>query len=125
MGERRRYPSGSMRRGYLVRMVFMFLTALSIVVGLHAYIGKRLFVDSGIPAGAAAVGWTVLALGFLTIRLGFMAFRAFPPKLAKVLSWAGYLWMGTFAMLLVAVAGTDIVRLIIGVVPHPSSSLAA
>ncbi|MFL5320442.1 MAG: metallophosphoesterase [Myxococcaceae bacterium] len=114
-----------MRRGYLVRMVFMFLIALSIVVGLHAYIGKRLFVDSGIPAGAAAIGWALLAFGFLTIPLGFMAFRAFPPKISRVLSWGGYLWMGAFAMLLVAVAGTDLVRLIVISVPHPSVSLAA
>lgn len=115
-----------MRRGYLVRMLVAFAVVLTMVGGLHAYIGKRLIVDSGVPAGIAAVGWTMLALGFFALPAGFAAVRLITSsKASRVLGWIGFVWMGAFAMLLIAVAGTDVLRLIIGAaMPGQNAALA-
>lgn len=110
-----------MRGRLIIRMLLFFTTALCIVVGLHAYIAKRLLFDSGAPVLARMIGLAVMAAGFFAIVGGFASSRLSRHPFASVLTWTGFLWMGAFVMLLVAVAGTDLLRLIL---PWRSESMS-
>ena len=105
----------------IIRMLVFFTIALSIVVGLHSYIGVRLLFDSGAPQWARVLGIGVMAVGLLSIVGGFASSRLSRHPAVRVLTWAGYLWMSAFVMLLVAVAATDVLRLVL---PWRSESMS-
>jgi predicted MPP superfamily phosphohydrolase len=92
-----------------------FLTLMmGLVVGLHWYLGLRLFRDSGLPEPYASAGWTALWASFGAIFAGFVGGRLLPRPFAKVLQWVGFSWMGAFGLLLSATALSDLVLFVAG-----------
>lgn len=92
-----------------VRGVALLLTLVSVVVGLHWYLGARLIRDAAVPAPYALVLWTVLWGAFASIFGGFIGGRVLPRPLARVAQWVGFVWMGAFGLLLTGVAASDLV----------------
>jgi predicted MPP superfamily phosphohydrolase len=91
-----------------VKGLSLTLAAVAVFAASHYYVGVRLLRDSGAPAQMAAFGWTALALLLGSIVIGMPARRALPRAFASPLRWISYLWLGTFGLVLVTVAGMDL-----------------
>lgn len=91
------------------RGLALLLTLVSVVVGLHWYLGARLIRDAAVPAPYAQVLWTVLWGSFASIFAGFVGGRVLPRPLARVAQWVGFVWMGAFGLLLTGTAASDLV----------------
>src|SRR4030095_7878228 len=80
-----------------------FLTALGVFALLHAYVARRLFLDTGLPAVLAAAGCVLLALLVVLVPVGFIfsrrdrgwPSRVFPPLAIGWLGASGGLLTGT------------------------------
>jgi predicted MPP superfamily phosphohydrolase len=94
----------------IVRGAAMVLLSVAVFGGLHAYIGIRLLVGSGLPEPFATAGWFLLALLFISIPAGFAASRLRARAFADAVQWVSYLWIGAFGLLLTALVATDVVR---------------
>ncbi len=90
------------------RGVVLLGVALSLVAGLHWYLGARLIRDAALPEPFATVAWVTL-WGLLAALLGgFVGGRLLPRPAARLLQWLGFVWMGTFGLLLTLVALSDL-----------------
>jgi uncharacterized protein len=89
------------------------LAFMTVMVGLtgslHFYLGARLIRDAGAPAPLATVEWAGLWLMYASIFGGFIGGRLLPRPFSQWLQWVGFSWMGTFGVLLAAVATSDLV----------------
>lgn len=100
------------------------LVFLSVVVavlgGIHFYLWARLVRDTQLPWPYRP--WASAALIALAVSLPacFVLARAAAPRTAAVLAWPAFVWLGVMFLLLVAVAATDIVRLVTWVVTRAS-----
>jgi uncharacterized protein len=75
-------------------------SVLSLSAALHLYIGAR--IVPAIPGQfAAALVALMLAASSVLVPAGFFARRVATPRVAEVLAWAGFLFMGLFSSLLV------------------------
>src|SRR5438132_14030485 len=101
--------SGRMPLFLFVRGLIMLLVVVGLGGALHYYIGARLIRDTGLPAPFSTIGWSALIALFLTLPMGFIAGRTMGPKIARAFEWVAFLWMGAFALLLVALAASDLV----------------
>jgi len=95
----------------------------SIVVGAHYYLGARLVRDAELPEPWSTLAYGALAFFFLSIFGGFIAGRLLRRRTGALVQWLGFLWMGTFGVLLTATAFSDLVLLVwrlVGTAPeHP------
>lgn len=103
-------------RGLLFAVVFVGSAA-----GLHYYIGFRLIHGAGLTGAAAKVAWAVLALLFLSMPASFAATRSMSRRWALALYWVAHLWMGTFALLLTAVASAELVLALVRALVGPEA----
>jgi predicted MPP superfamily phosphohydrolase len=89
----------------------LFAVASAIIAGLHYYFWIRLVRDtqlSGLTrhlATSSVVGLALLLVA--TVSAGRLV-----PRLGRVLAWPGFIWMGMMFFLLVALLGTDVLRLL-------------
>jgi predicted MPP superfamily phosphohydrolase len=93
------------------RFLVFIGVALGIVASIHYYIWARLVRDTHLPSPwnvVASVGLVVLA-GSMPAALALGRAR---PALGRVLAWPAYVWMGTMFLLLVALAASDLARLV-------------
>ena len=104
----------------ILRGVMFLMFALSLLGGLHYYIGSRL--TAGLSGGWAVAGWSLVALLFLSIPLGFIASRLLSGALGKAVYWVAHLWLGAFGPVLSAVALTDLIRLAATAVHAPDAA---
>ena len=90
------------------------LVALSIVSGIHYYLALRLVLEPGWPDAvqsgliAALLG---LAASFVVVPI---AERTAPLSLVRAIAWPSSLWMGLMFLLLVALAGSDLLLWLAG-----------
>ncbi|MCA2980012.1 MAG: metallophosphoesterase [Myxococcaceae bacterium] len=92
-----------------VRGLSLVALVLALVVAAHWYLGARLVDGALLGAGARRALWAALWAGFGSIFVGFLGGRLLPRPLAKVAQWTGFVWLGTFGLLLTATAASDAV----------------
>jgi hypothetical protein len=102
-------PLSQIPIGLVIRGLVAMLFAVSLVGGLHGYIGLRLVADPNLGQPWTALGWTALALLFFSIPLGFIASRRQPTLLNRALYWTSMLWLGSFGLLLPTVLVADLI----------------
>ena len=91
-----------------VRFFLVLGVVLSVLAGLHAYVANRLLVEPELP-GAAVAGGVVLLVGlFASVVAAPIVQRRGSPRLARVLAWPAFLWLGVGFLLLVALAASDL-----------------
>ncbi len=102
-----------------VQMV-IFLAVLSLMTwGVHHYLWARLVRDPAWSSGVTRLAtWTIVTLAVL-LPLGMMLNRALPRAVMQPVAWAVFSWMGLSFFLLLGVAGTDVVRALMGAVSSP------
>lgn len=91
-----------------VRGLALLLVMSSLIVGTHYYLGLRLIRDAGLVEPVATLAWAVLWVSFASIFGGFIGGRVLGRRLAKVMQWIGFAWMGAFGLLLVLTAVSDL-----------------
>ena len=91
--------------------IVLFVIAGTIIAGLHYYFWVRLVRDtqmSGLARHLATGGVVGLALLVVaTVSAGRLV-----PRIGRLLAWPGFIWMGAMFILLVAIVGADVVRLL-------------
>ncbi len=91
-----------------VRGFLLLSVAMTLVVGLHWYLGARLISDALVPQPFASAAWALLWTFFAALFAGFIGGRLLPRSLAKVAQWFGFVWMGAFGLLVVSVGVSDL-----------------
>ena len=92
----------------VLRMVAGLSVVMSLLLGLHFYIGSRLIDGLGLSPTANAASWAFLWSMFGSIFVGFIGGRLLRRPAAKVFQWLGFVWMGAFALLLTMLAVSDL-----------------
>jgi predicted MPP superfamily phosphohydrolase len=121
------YPRG-VRRALLIA-VFATLLA-GVLVGLHAYLIRRLILDPGLAAPWRQLGIAAIAGLGSTLVLQPIGERLLRPPLSRALAWPASLWMGFAFLLLVPLAASDALlwlgtRAARAASAHPGPALAA
>jgi uncharacterized protein len=98
----------------------LFITvACAIIAGLHYYFWARLVRDTQLSGLVRQIATAAtVALVCLIIGTPIMS-RVFPP-IGRVLAWPGFLWLGMMFFLAVVLFGTDVLRLLVGLVSRVS-----
>jgi uncharacterized protein len=91
-----------------MRRLRFLLTPATLLALLHVYIGTRILGDLPIGPLGVALGAGALAVSWLSIPLGFVSRRIAQRKLAERLSWLGSLAMGLFSSLFVLTLLRDV-----------------
>ncbi len=91
-----------------IRGLALLLVMSSLIVGLHYYLGLRLIRDAALTEPFATAAWATLWVSFASIFGGFIGGRLLGRRLAKVLQWVGFVWMGAFGLLFVLTAVSDL-----------------
>jgi predicted MPP superfamily phosphohydrolase len=88
-----------------------FVSILTILLLLHAYIGVRLLPDMGANLAGMIAGAALLAISAALVRIGLVAPSLRRTRWSGALTWAGLLAMGLFSSLFVLTLLRDIVLL--------------
>jgi predicted MPP superfamily phosphohydrolase len=88
--------------------------------GLHAWIGYTLIHGAGLAGPWQAALYALLAALFLSIPAGFAAGRAERTPAAMALVWVSRIWMGLFGLLLSALVGAEVLRLVLRIFRGPT-----
>jgi len=86
-------------------------TAGAIVAGLHYYFWARLVRDTQISGFARHLA-TAGVIGLVLLVVATLTAGRLSPRLGRLLAWPGFIWMGVMFILLVALLGTDLIRLL-------------
>jgi hypothetical protein len=92
------------------RAVRLLLVGMSVLGAAHYYVWARLVRDSGLPSAAYALLSALAVVLWLSIPATLVLGRSLKPRLAALLVWPGYVWLGTLFLLLVAVLGVDVLK---------------
>jgi predicted MPP superfamily phosphohydrolase len=94
------------------RILVFIAVILAIVIGIHYYLWVRLVRDPHLPPP-----WRASATIALMLLAGAMPLAMFLgrklPSAGRVMAWPAFIWMGVMFLLLVALAGADVGRLVI------------
>lgn len=90
------------------RFFVLFGGVLSVLASLHAYVANRLLLEPALPGAAVAAGGLLLAALFACVVAAPIAQRRGSPRLARVLAWPAFLWLGVGFLLLVTLAASDL-----------------
>jgi predicted MPP superfamily phosphohydrolase len=101
-----------MRRLLLVSIFLAVI--LSVLVGGHLYLARRLVLDPALPASLRDAALLAVALFGATLVLAPIAERLLPSRIARALTWPASLWMGFAFFLLVLLAASDALALLLG-----------
>jgi predicted MPP superfamily phosphohydrolase len=104
------------------RMLRVLLIGMSVLGAAHFYIWMRLVHDPQLPSAVyvALSAWFVL--GWLSLPLTFILGRRLSERAALLITWPGYVWLGTLFLLLVAVLGVDVLRGVIALATAASGA---
>jgi predicted MPP superfamily phosphohydrolase len=91
------------------RFAVFVAIALAVAVGIHYYLWARLVRDPLLAAPWRAVATIALALLAAGMPLAMMIGRR-APAAGRWLAWPAFVWMGVMFLLLVTLAGADLVR---------------
>ena len=94
----------------------LFITvACAVIGGLHYYFWVRLVRDTQLSGPVRTLATAALiTLAFLVIGTPVMG--RLVPRLGHALAWPGFMWMGMMFFLAVILFGTDLLRLLAGLV---------
>ncbi len=82
--------------------------AISILVGIHVYIARRLVIEPGLAEPWRSAALAAVALLGASLFLQPFARRRLGPVLARALAWPASLWMGFAWLLLCGLAASDL-----------------
>lgn len=96
-----------------VMRLFAFLGVVVTILGsVHWYLWRRLLVDTALPdSWQVRVGWLMVALA-LSIPAALLTTRAIPPGPASPLLRLPLTWLGLMFLLLLAVLGAEVPRVV-------------
>ncbi|MFO0551450.1 MAG: metallophosphoesterase [Polyangiaceae bacterium] len=92
------------------QILIFFLVLSAVVGGIHYYLYARLARATGIEVWQRTGVWLFAASAVL-LPLGMFATRALPRKLANVVAYVNYTWMGLIILAFFLTVGTELVRL--------------
>ncbi|HEX4338967.1 MAG TPA: metallophosphoesterase [Polyangiaceae bacterium] len=98
------------------RLAIFIGIVMSILGAVHFYVWRRLVVDPAPPAALRGVLTGVFIALYLAIPATFYVSRARDIGARRLLSLPGYVWMGVVFILLMLLVGTDVIRLVGGLV---------
>ena len=101
------------RRRWVRRALTRLGLAVTLIGGLHYYIGARLIDRAGLQGGAWWAAWLTLWVLLALVPLGFFAGRLAPARIARGIRAVSNFWIGGFGLLLTAVVLTDLARLLL------------
>lgn len=95
-----------------MQIVFLSIV-LSIILGSHFYIGKRLFGLLGLTGASLKTAWVILALLIVSVVLAMILSRGelLGNFVVDKLVWLGFAWFGLMFMLVMATLAADVVSL--------------
>ena len=99
-------------RRILAVSVFLAIL-LSVLVGGHVYLARRLVLDLGLPAPLEWAGLAVIATLAALLLLQPLGERL-PRRARRWLAWPGSLWIGTAYLLILLLATTDLLLWLVG-----------
>jgi uncharacterized protein len=91
-----------------IRFFVVLGLVLSVLAGLHAYVANRLLLEPELPGPVVALGSALLVALFASVVAAPIVQRRGSPRLARVLAWPAFLWLGVGFLLLVALAASDL-----------------
>jgi predicted MPP superfamily phosphohydrolase len=102
-----------------VALLLFLSVACSIIAGLHYYFWVRLVRDTHLSGPVRQIATaSVIALACLTIATPIAGRLSRP--VARLLAWPGFLWLGMTFVLALALLGTDVLRLLAGLIGRVS-----
>jgi hypothetical protein len=90
--------------------------ALSVMACVHWYVWARLVLDPAPPPGLRRALTVAFVLLFASLPLTFYLSRAGDPATRRLATMPGFIWMGLLFILFTLLAGTDLVRLVGGLI---------
>jgi predicted MPP superfamily phosphohydrolase len=99
----------------LYRFITFFLFALAILAGIHSYFWVRLVRDTQVPLPYRTWTTAICVALACSVPISLMAPRLMPRPWAAYAAWPGYIWLGFMLLLLAALVGTDLLRLILAI----------
>jgi len=102
------------------RYAIFFVIAAGIMAAAHRYVWARLVRDAALPAPWARIATVALVVLYVVLMAGFVAFRVLPRAMAAPFMWIAYTWLGVLFFLVLAIAATDLIR-VIAVRPAPGA----
>ena len=101
-----------------VRQIAIFLSIFALILGIgHFYLFERIGYYLALSAQARVVAGTVLAVLAIMTLVSLPLSRVLPRWAASLLAWIVYPWMGIAFLLLAAFMVTDIVWILLNLVP--------
>ena len=95
-----------------LRGLLIFSAVVAFIAGLHTYLAYRVVGGSGLEGAWAIAGYALFGFFFASVPAGFALSRRGPAWLAGPILWMGTLWIGLFPLLVSAVAGADLLRVL-------------
>lgn len=99
-----------MARALSIPLIGLLLaTAALFLVGLHVYITQRLVFDPALPGLWRPLCTALVVAGCASFFAAPLAERRLPRRLVRFVTWPAALWMGIVYILIVVLAGSDLV----------------
>jgi uncharacterized protein len=94
------------------RFLTFIVVALCLLAGIHYYLWARLIRDPQVAAPWNAIAASFLLALAVSIPAALVLGRGHP-GIRRALAWPAYIWMGVMFLFLVALASTDLARLLV------------
>ncbi len=95
--------------GRIWGFVIFLSIVLTTLIGLHYYLWSRLVRDPQLAPPWNSIASAVMILAAVSIPTTFFLRRA-PPTVLRLMVWPTFIWIGLMFLLVVTLAGTDLVR---------------
>jgi predicted MPP superfamily phosphohydrolase len=89
---------------------------MSVLGAAHYYVWARLVRAPALSSPLFIALSALMLLGWLSLPLILVFGRRMPARVAALLSWPSYVWLGSIFLYLVAVLGVDILRAVVALV---------
>jgi predicted MPP superfamily phosphohydrolase len=101
------------------QIVVLVLIILTVILGIHTYLYRRLVRNTTDPGRRRSAGlWVVIGLAIL-VPVTLFGTQVLPRRASEALAWVGYIWLAVMFYLLVYLVLTEVVRLGAWISPWP------
>jgi uncharacterized protein len=108
----------------VVAQFFLFFCIfLSLMFGLHWFVGRHLIDTSGLPERLQQILWTFLWVGMGFLVAAPLSSRLIPKHLAKPFMWVGFTWLGSLGFLFVLTLLSSVASIFQPLIPLEQSTL--